>query len=470
MTWMSIVWPMVTAACVTMGLIHLRTGLRRKAGAAYLLFSLNAFVVATYSVFELALTHAGSPAHYLARLRWLDIMAGAQVVTTAAFVWAFFGVGRRWLAWLASGVTCVAVIADLLPVPKLVFLQLNGIRSVPTFGGDAYVLADGVRNPWNAVFYVGVLLLVVFVADASAALWRRGARRRAAVVGGSITFFVLAAGVQASAVDSGVLRTPYLVSFAYLAILIAMGAELSDDLLRAAQLAQELRESEQRLVLAAKTAQDLAGRLIGAHEEERTRLARALHDGLSQSMALLAVELEMVGQKPPAAASEITTRMNELSAQVKALSADVHRLSYGLHPAKLEQLGLTSAITGYCREMQQAHQLAVRCETNNVSRWLPPEVALCLYRVTQEALQNVVKHSGAKSASVELAAADGEIRLNVTDDGTGFDVGVVTKGLGLVSMRERVRLVNGQIHWRTQPGKGTRVHVRVPLPATGATG
>jgi signal transduction histidine kinase len=470
MNWMSIVWPMVTAACVTMGLIHLRTGLRRKAGAAYLLFSLNAFVVATYSVFELALTHAGSPAQYLARLRWLDIMAGAQVVTTAAFVWVFFGVGRRWLAWLASSVTCVAVIADLLPVPKLVFLQLNGIRSVPTFGGDAYVLADGVRNPWNAVFYVGVLLLVVFVADASAALWRRGARRRAAVVGGSITFFVLAAGVQASSVDTGVLRTPYLVSFAYLAILIAMGAELSDDLLRAAQLAQDLRESEQRLALAAAAAQDLAGRLIGVHEDERRRLAGALHDGLSQSMALLAVELEMVGQHPPNAPGQIKSRMDELSAQVKALSADVHRLSYTLHPAKLEQLGLATATAGFCREVEQAHQIAVQCSCQNVSRWLPPDVALSLYRVVQEALQNVVKHSGAKSATVELRAADGEIQLNVADTGKGFDTGAVNKGLGLVSMRERVRLVSGQIHWRSQPGHGTHVYVRVPLPAAGATG
>jgi signal transduction histidine kinase len=463
---------MVTAACVTMGLIHLRTGLRRKAGTAYLLFSLNAFVVAVYSVFELALTRAHSPAQYLARLRWLDIMAGAQVVTTAAFVWVFFGAGKKWLAWLASGVTCVSVIADLLPEPKLVFLRLTGIRTLQTFGGGTYVVADGVRNPWNAVFYFGVLLLLVFVADASVALWRRGARRRASVVGGTVALFVLAAGVQASSVDTGIMRTPYLLSFAYLAILIAMGAELSDDLLCAAQLALNLRENERQLALSVKEAQDLAGRLIGAHEEERARLAEALHDGLSQNLALLAVELELFGKGPPAVPGKIKTRLDELSAQVKALSADVHRLSYTLHPAKLEQLGLAAATTGFCREVEQAHQIAVHCECQNVSRWLPPDVALCLYRVTQEALQNVVKHSGAKSAKVELAVADGEIRLNIADDGKGFDVEAVPvgEGLGLVSMRERARLVNGQIHWQSKPGHGAHVSVRVPLTAGGATG
>jgi signal transduction histidine kinase len=164
--------------------------------------------------------------------------------------------------------------------------------------------------------------------------------------------------------------------------------------------------------------------------------------------------------------------MDEFSAQVKALSADVHRLSHGLHPAKLEQLGLATATTGFCREVEQAHQIAVQCSCQNVSRWLPADVALCLYRVTQEALQNVIKHSGAKNATVELTAADGEIHLNVADDGKGFDITAVPvgQGLGLVSVRERVRLVHGQVHWRSLPGKGTHVYVRVPLPVGGATG
>ena len=195
---MTIAWPMAIGACVTMGLIQLRVGLRRTPGAAHLLFALNAFVVAVYSVFELALTRADSPAQYLAWLRWLDIMAALQVATTAAFVWVFFGTGRKWLAWLGPGLSCIALIADLLPQPKLVYLQLTGIRTIKTFGGATYTVADGVGNPLNALFYLGVVVLIVFVADASITLWRRGAHRRAAVVGGAITFFVLFACVQAA--------------------------------------------------------------------------------------------------------------------------------------------------------------------------------------------------------------------------------------------------------------------------------
>jgi PAS domain S-box-containing protein len=254
MTWMTIMWPMAIGACVTMGLIQLRVGLRRTPGAAHLLFSLNAIVVAIYSGCELALACADSPVEYLAWLRWLDITAGLQVVTTAAFVWVFFGTGRKWLALLAPGLSCLALIADFLPQPKLVYLQLTGIRKIQTFGGATYTVADGVGNPWNAIFYLGVLLLVVFVADASVTLWRRGSRRRAAVIGGTITFFVLAGGTQAALVDNGIMRTPYLLSFAYLAILVAMGLELSNDVLNAGQLALDLREGERRLALAAEAA------------------------------------------------------------------------------------------------------------------------------------------------------------------------------------------------------------------------
>ena len=200
MTWMTIAWPLAIGACVTMGLIQLRVGLRRTPGAANLLFALNAFVVAVYAVCEMALACADSPAEYLAWLRWLDIMAALQVVTIAAFVWVFFGTGRKWLAFLGPGLSCAALIADFMPQPKLVYLQLTGIKRIPTFGGATFTVADGVENPLNVVFYLGVFLLVVFVADASVALWRRGAHRRAAVVGGSITFFVLFACVQAALV------------------------------------------------------------------------------------------------------------------------------------------------------------------------------------------------------------------------------------------------------------------------------
>jgi PAS domain S-box-containing protein len=210
---------------------------------------------------------------------------------------------------------------------------------------------------------------------------------------------------------------------------------------------------------------DLSGRLINAQEQERARVARELHDGLSQDLALQAVELELMGQRPPAEAAEITRRLQELSAQMKKLSTGVHRIAHDLHPAKLTQLGLTAAIAELCQAGFSVHRIPIAFEHNDIPRSLPLGVALCLYRVAQECIQNLVKHSGAKQAEVELRMVENEIHLRVTDDGRGFDVESkqTTSALGLVSMRERVRLVQGRISVHSHPGKGTRVEVWAPL-------
>jgi PAS domain S-box-containing protein len=216
---------------------------------------------------------------------------------------------------------------------------------------------------------------------------------------------------------------------------------------------------------AEQAAHELSGRLISAQEEERARLAKELHDGLSQNLALLAVELELFGQRPTGALDEVSERMQEFSTRAKELSSEVHRLSHGLHPAKLEQLGLAAALGGFCRELEAGGLISVKFSCYDVSRALPKDLALCLYRVTQEALQNVVKHSGARNATVELRKEANELQLRIADDGKGFDATAEPPAgtLGLVSMRSRVRLVGGNISWDSTPGQGTRVNVRAPV-------
>jgi PAS domain S-box-containing protein len=217
---------------------------------------------------------------------------------------------------------------------------------------------------------------------------------------------------------------------------------------------------------AEQTAYQLSGRLLHAQEEERARLAKELHDGLSQNLALLSVEMEMLGQRLPETPEQINERLNDFSKEAKGLSAEVHRISHGLHPAKLAQLGLTVALGSFCREVETAHGIKVCFDARDVPRVLPSEVALCLYRVAQEAIQNVVKHSEAKKTTVELVMAGDRIHLSVTDDGTGFEMGAErgNGSLGLVSMQERVRLVHGEVSVKSAPGQGTRVEARVPLP------
>ncbi len=218
----------------------------------------------------------------------------------------------------------------------------------------------------------------------------------------------------------------------------------------------------------------LTGRLFQAQETERRRIARELHDDLNQSLALLAVELDVLAQSPSDSADQFGRRLRELSARVKELSSSVHDLSHQLHPSKLEQLGLVAAVRGLCKELAQGHGLAIEFLSKDIPEAVPEDVALCLYRVAQEALRNVIRHSGARHAGVELSASAGGICLQIDDDGAGFDPASAwgTEGLGLVSMRERLHLVGGSIAIDARPSGGTRVEVQVPLrtadPANGA--
>jgi PAS domain S-box-containing protein len=254
MNWITIAWPMVAAACLTLGLINLGIGLAQPPRAARLLFSLSAFAVACLSGLELALMRADNPAEAEALLRWMDLAVGVILASLTAFIWVFFGSGNKWLALAAPGVYAAGLVLDFVPGSRLTYQKITGVRTLETFGGATYNVVEGVPNPLDAILYLGVLLLLVFVADASVRLWRRGGRQRAAVVGGGVTFFIVAAGVQSALVDSGMVRMPYLISWAYLGVLVAMGYELLADVFAAAQLARQLQEGERRMELASTAA------------------------------------------------------------------------------------------------------------------------------------------------------------------------------------------------------------------------
>jgi signal transduction histidine kinase len=215
--------------------------------------------------------------------------------------------------------------------------------------------------------------------------------------------------------------------------------------------------------------QELSGRLINAQEEERRRIARELHDDLNQRLALLSIELEQYGQRPPRSAEEHRRRMREAWGRAHEISADVHRMSHQLHPSKLDTLGLVAAVKSLCHDLSQRKVLKVEFSHRQIPGLIPKDVALCLFRVVQEALSNVGKHSGAQAAKVELIGDSQELNLSVSDPGAGFNVEKVRRGggLGLVSMQERLRLVGGDFSIDSAGGQGTRIYARVPLAAPG---
>ena len=258
MNWMTITWPMVAAACLTLGLIELGIGLAQRPRAPRLLFALSAFTVACVAALELALMQTDVLAEWWLVTRLLDTAVGIMLVSLTAFIWTYFGTGRKWLALAIPLIYAIGLSFDFFPgTPSgvgMTYQAFTGFRTVETFSGATFYLAEGVPNPWNVFPYFAVLTLIVFVADASIRLWHLGGGRRAVLVGGAIVLFLLAGGLQAALVDLDILKTPYMISWAYLAVLIAMSIELNVDVLAGARLASQLQESERRMDLASAAA------------------------------------------------------------------------------------------------------------------------------------------------------------------------------------------------------------------------
>jgi PAS domain S-box-containing protein len=205
-------------------------------------------------------------------------------------------------------------------------------------------------------------------------------------------------------------------------------------------------------------------RLIEAQEQERTRIARELHDDMGQRLALLAVELEELHQNPPIL-SEIRKRVAGLHKQVAEITTDIQSLSHELHSSKLEYLGIAAAIRGFCKEFSEQQDVEIDLRSHDLPSSVSPDISLCLFRVLQEALHNSAKHSGVRRVEARLWGAPDEIHLTVSDSGAGFDSEAAkeSRGLGLISMKERLKLLKGTFSVESQPKRGTTIHACVPL-------
>ena len=395
------------------GLVYLLVWSRDRHSWANLCFFFAVIGVLGLAFGEMTTMHAESPEAFGRAIRWTHFVYAIGVVGSLGFVHFYFRTGRSWLLALAIGLRLLVVLANFTTGVNLHFTAIHSLRKIPFLGEQVSVLGEWVPSPWVRLGVLASLVQFVYVMDASIRLWRTGShesRSRAVVVGGALACFIVIAVGQSALVTTGVLRTPFILSLPFLGVVLAMGYELSKDLLRAAHVSRELRESEQRMALATEAAnlgiwsralpgneiwasdkwcelfgftksdrldlecfmqrlhpddrdrirqafanaedtghyeneyrvmlpndrirwiasrgrvefsegrpvlirgtslditarrqaeeaaKNLSGRLIHAQEAERMRLARELHDDLNQSLALLAVELDMFGQKPP---------------------------------------------------------------------------------------------------------------------------------------------------------------------------
>jgi signal transduction histidine kinase len=208
----------------------------------------------------------------------------------------------------------------------------------------------------------------------------------------------------------------------------------------------------------------ISGRLLEAQEEERSRIARELHDDIGQRLAVLGIGLSQLQQSLPGA-TELSDSIDKLRRQTTQIASDVQSLSHELHSSRLGLLGLVSAMRAFCEEFSEQQKAKIDLKADDLQTPISPDISLCFFRILQEALSNAVKHSGTRQFAVRLWETATEVHLMVSDSGSGFDVkepGSV-RGLGLISMEERLRIVKGRLSVESGVQNGTTIHARVPL-------
>ena len=448
---------MVAGASLTLALVHGLVWVQHREARASLFLALMAAGTVGMAGCELGIINSETIAAYDSALRWYHLPVWLAFVGAIGFLQFYLRAGRSWLAWTACGARTLSLIVCFLCTPNPHYRTITAIHQVPFLGGSATV-GEGVPNPWILLEQLSLGLLLLYLVDAAVTAWRGGDRRRALTVGGSFIFFVSVSLEETILVSWGFLRMPIAVSPFYLAVVTVMVFELSRDLLRAARLANELQAKET----------ELSGRLIHAQEEERARLARELHDDVSQRLARLAIDAGSAERGPPGPA--LTETMREIRKGLVRLSEDVHALSYRLHPALLEDLGLVAALRAECDRFARQESIPTDVKLGDMPATVPLDVALCLFRVTQEALRNVARHARAHTVEVSLLGFDGGLQLAVRDDGVGFDPALQRKrpSLGLASMRERVRFLGGELSIESQSGGGATILAWVPLKGESA--
>ncbi len=246
MSALTIAWSMCAAASLMLGLMHLSFWLVGGRALVYFLSALMAFAAGTGALLELAMMRADSIAVYSALMRWENLTVFLILVPMVWFVYAHFGTARRWLALTISGLWALVLVLNFLSPASVVFREITELRQAPTFWGETFTIAVGTPNPWVHLANLASLFILVYIVDASIRAWRRGKRRQAVVVGGAVTLFIVSAGIHAPLVDAGLVATPYMVSFAFLAIVLAMSYELVATAAQSERYARRVRANEER--------------------------------------------------------------------------------------------------------------------------------------------------------------------------------------------------------------------------------
>lgn len=470
-SWVTVVWSGISAACLTLSGMYLLIWLKDRREWAHLLFSLSAASMAAFSLCELWIMRSASAGEMLVAIRWAHVPLFTWLLSTTFFVRVYLNAGRSWLAWTILVARLAMLVFNFTPGQNLTFSSMSSLQQV-TFLGESVSVPSGVPHWLQPYTQSTVILILIFVADASVHAWRRGDRRKALVVGGAVEVTIIAALLTAFPVTWGWIRAPFVFSFPYLLLVLVMASELTRDALRASQLVRELRateaglrEHQSRLEASYQQISHLFGRLTAAQETERSRIARDLHDDVGQRIAALALALSNLKRKIGTGREDLFTAVTSMQRETAALADEIRNVSHELHPTSLHQAGLVPALMGACAHFEQRQGIVVAFRTDGDLGVVDRQTELGLYRVAQELLHNVAKHAAARRLEVSLTRTHAGLQLTIVDDGRGFNVSDTRRagGLGLISIDERVRSMQGHVDIHSTPGRGTRIEVHVPV-------
>src|SRR5213596_1346897 len=245
MSWITIVWSINVGACLTLATMYLAVWCRERESFVHLLFSCIAASAALIAAYELQLIRADTPEEYGAILRWRPLSTWVLVLSLVAFTRLYLHAGRTWMALSACGLQTLTVVVNFAFTPNLYYEEITAVRQLP-WGGETASIPLGTPSPWSLLNQATLLLLLAFFVDATITVWRRGDRERALIVGGTTTFFGAIVAAQFALVVLGIIQVPFFASFAYLGIVVALGYQLCNDAVRAADLASELKVGEER--------------------------------------------------------------------------------------------------------------------------------------------------------------------------------------------------------------------------------
>ena len=439
---------MISGACLALGIIQLRFWLIERERRDHLAFAVVCFSGAFFCLLERSMMLSPTPAESLFYVRWSQLPGSIALISIAWFAYLKLH-GRRWLFWTYCASRVLVCAVNFIIPNGINYREITAIKTVSVLGETVYSPVV-VPNPLILLVQLSHVLLIIFCLDASLLAWRRGSRHRASVLG--ITF--LACGVMvlifSIGVMWGILPVPILISFSVLFIVGAIVEKLYIKRLRSATLSE-------RFI-------GLIRYLMNSQEKERARVAYELQEELSQNLALFAMRLNEV-RRQPSDPEHIKYQIDYLSSEIRNLSLDLNRISHELHPASLRILGLELNLRGLCREFADAYQVEIEFAAEDLISKLSDDVSMCLYRVTEEALENIAEHSRASRANVSIKLENNKIRLTISDNGKGFDLKAAraADSFGLIRIDQRIRALDGVVKVESKPGFGTKIEASVPV-------